>query len=277
MTNIKHQLIPIFLTILTFLILSFVLFFSLHILNLFPIKQKVQIILLPLDILVGMTIYMKTSIDFGIFMGNLMHTNPGWKKRIAIEIGTALGNGLGTFLVLGIWFFFKQAPHLLIVMILFASLILFRMAEEGLEETIKKGTLPYFRNSFIQLLETLQKINNFFRPVVSRLIPEVNIMTTKPLPFLKLLFFAFSIPFILGLDDFAGYIPLFTIVNIFSFIIGVFLGHMLLNVGLFAFPKVTTRVTRHPFMVIFGSLVFMGLAVWGVYEAIHIALTQLIK
>ena len=49
----------------------------------------------------------------------------------------------------------------------------------------------------------------------------------------KLLLFSFSVPFILGLDDFAGYVPLFNIINVFGFSLGVIGAHMLLNIALF--------------------------------------------
>ena len=81
--------------------------------------------------------------------------------------------------------------------------------------------------------------------------------------------------FILGLDDFAGYIPLFSIVNVFGFAVGVFLGHMILNIGLFISPKTTTALVRTPIVMIIGGVAFVGIAAWGIYEAIHLALQLL--
>jgi len=85
------------------------------------------------EVLFGIIVYLKTGIDFAIFIGNLMHTNPGWKKRVAIELGTAIGNGLGTFLILILWTVFKAIPLLMIVMIFLAAVILLRMAQESLK------------------------------------------------------------------------------------------------------------------------------------------------
>src|SRR5258706_14315159 len=106
----KHiqQLFPIILTIITFVILSLVLFLFIHFLNLFPVTDKIHPELRIADILVGLTIYLKTSVDFAIFIGNLMSKNLGIKNRIAIEIGTATGNALGTLFILLIWTFFKE-------------------------------------------------------------------------------------------------------------------------------------------------------------------------
>ena len=74
----------------------------------------------------------------------------------------------------------------------------------------------------------------------------------------------------MGLDDFAGYIPLFTLVNVFGFSVGVLLGHMLLTIGLFAFPKKTVEVVKHPIVLVVGGLAFIGLGLYGFWEAIHI-------
>jgi len=205
-------------------------------------------------------------------MGNLMSANPGWKKRIAIEFGTALGNALGTFFVLSIWFFFKEAPLLMVLMILLAALVLFEMAHEGFEEIAQKK--PYFKK-FLQTPIRLIHIVTFpFQPLLKRILPEKGIHATK-LSLTALFFFSLSIPFVLGLDDFAGYIPLFSIVNVMSFIIGVFFAHMLLNIGLFASPKITIQVTRHPLIIVLGSIAFIGIGTWGVIEAIGILLHTL--
>jgi len=82
--------------------------------------------------------------------------------------------------------------------------------------------------------------------------------------------FAFTVPFILGLDDFAGYVPLFKIVNVFGFAIGVFAGHMILNIFLFISPKTTINVVKNAYISAVGALVFIGLAIWGISETIHL-------
>lgn len=260
----KTQFIPLFLTVITFIVLSILLYFFLSILNIFPLKQKIQLVLRPFDIIVGMTIYLKTSIDFALFMGNLMHTNPGWKKRIAIEIGTALGNFMGTLLVLGIWFFFKEAPLLMVIMITLAAFVLFKMAEEGFEKVMHKSDTANNLLHFPVLI--LQKINLLSKPLFNKILPKTGITATK-LTLWKLLFFSLSVPFILGLDDFAGYIPLFSVINVLSFVLGVFLAHMILNIGLFASPNLTIKITKHPLVIIIGSIAFVGIGLWGLIEA----------
>ena len=81
---------------------------------------------------------------------------------------------------------------------------------------------------------------------------------------------SFSVPFILGLDDFAGYIPLFNIVNVLGFATGVFIGHMALNIALFISPQTTTRIVKNPVISFLGSLAFIGIAIWGFVEAWHL-------
>jgi hypothetical protein len=95
----------------------------------------------------------------------------------------------------------------------------------------------------------------------------LNLTKTKKLSFINLVVFSFTIPFVLGLDDFAGYIPLFTLVNVFGFTLGILLGHMLLTIGLFALPKKTVEIVKHPFVLIAGGLAFIGLGIYGFYES----------
>src|ERR1035437_3104541 len=263
-----EQGLPILLTFLTFLVLSTVLYGLLIILSSFNTGQPIILDFRRREVLFGIIIYLKTAVDFAIFIGNLMKSNPGWRKRIAIEIGTAVGNGLGTFLILIIWTLFRSVPPLMIIMIFVASVVLLRMAQESFEEFLKQ------RESFIKLKmpvgllqDQLNLVNKVFRPILKFVVPNLNLTKTKKLSFINLIVFSLTIPFILGLDDFAGYIPLFTFVNVFGFSLGILLGHMLLTIGLFAFPKKTVEVVKHPIVLIVGGLAFIGLGIYGFYES----------
>jgi len=263
-----EQVLPILLTVFTFLVLATLLYGLLLILDSFHIGPPIILDFRRREVLFGIIIYLKTAVDFAIFIGNLMHTNPGWKKRIAIELGTALGNGLGTFLILILWTVFKAIPLLMLVMIFIAAVVLLRMAQESFEEFLKQ------KQSFIKLKmpvsllqDQLNFVNKIFRPILHFFVPNLNLTKTKKLSFVNLVVFSFTIPFVLGLDDFAGYIPLFTLINVFGFTLGILLGHMLLTIGLFAFPKVTVKVVKHPFVLIVGGLAFIGLGIYGFYES----------
>ena len=269
--NFKEQFIPLSLTALTFFALCATLYVFIFLLNLFPTQQKIDLALRKRDILVGLTIYLKTSIDFAIFIGNLMRTNPGWKKRISIEVGTAVGNAVGTLLILLVWNFFREVPLLMAIMIVIASLVLLRMAEESIEEflqTQNPNGKVHKATSFLS--QQLSFLNKIFKPILGKLIPNTNITNIRVMSFANLAFFSFTIPFILGLDDFAGYIPLFSIINVFGFAVGVFLGHMVLNLGLFLSPSRTVSLVKQPLILIVGGLAFMGIALWGFYETFHI-------
>ncbi len=265
---IIEQLIPVLLTIITFLGLSTGLYALLLTLNNLPIKEEIILDFRKRDVLIGMAIYLKTAIDFAIFIGNLMHTNPGWKKRVAIEFGTAVGNAAGTFLVLILWVLFKEVPILMMVMVFLASIILLRMAHESLEEFLKqkKSFLIDIKMPVYLLQSQLNFVNKLFRPILKYFVPHLNLTKAKKLSFTNLIVFSFTVPFILGLDDFAGYIPLFSVINLFGFALGVMLGHMILNVGLFIWPTLTVKVVRHPFVLVIGGVAFIILALWGFYE-----------
>lgn len=267
MSPMKSQLFPIILAVITFFALSILLYSFLSFLNLFPLQNTISLFLRPGDILVGLTIYIKTAIDFALFIGILMHKNPGVKNRIAIELGTALGNGIGTLVILSIWIFFKEIPILLILMMFVAALVLLRMAEDGLKDYFEEPTLaPTINAALRKLNSVLTKINTIFNPILGKLLPKHENQGGSYKAFWPLFLFALTIPFLLGLDDFAGYIPLFSIINVFGFAVGVFLGHMLLTAALFASPQKTTRFVRMPIILVLGSFIFLGLSLWGFVE-----------
>ena len=132
-------IVPLLLTFAVFAFFVALLFGEIKLLNLFVIaREPILIRILLSDVLIGMTIYLKTSIDFAIFIGRLMNTYPGWKNRVMIEIGTAAGNALGTFAILIIWDVFREVRFLMAAMIVLAALVLIRMAEDGLEHARTK-------------------------------------------------------------------------------------------------------------------------------------------
>ena len=265
--RVQAQAIPLIMTVVTFLVLSALIYGEVLILNLFSVKDIVPHIRIS-DVLVGLTIYLKTSVDFAIFIGNLMAAYPGWKNRIAIEIGTALGNALGTMIVLALWNFFRNITWLLAIMIFIAALVLFELAEEGIEHA-KEGDrgYPIWFCRVIDAVELFLKSTNRITGVVLKyIVPDMSMKTARNLGFVGLFVSSFTIPFILGLDDFAGYVPVFNVVNVLGFSIGVLAGHMILNIFLFISPKKTIQIVKNPYISFAGSLAFIGLAFWGIFE-----------
>lgn len=268
---IKNQSLPIVLTVVVFGVLVTILYGFILLLNKFTGTDIILQVRWG-DVLVGLTIYLKTSVDFAIIIGNLMSEYNGVKNRIAIEIGTAVGNALGTLIVLTIWNFFRDVEWLLALMIFIAALVLLRLAQDGFEHVHQWDTkFPIWFKKFSSALESiLTKINGFVAPVLKYIIPHPTLKPTKGLTFVGLFIASFTIPFILGLDDFAGYVPLFSIVNVFGFAVGVFAGHMMLNMALFISPKKTIKAVKNPLISFAGSIVFIGLAVWGFWEVFKI-------
>ena len=264
----KNQAIALSLTVVTFIIMVGLLWAEILLINVWS-SEKIITHFRVSDVLVGVTIYLKTSIDFAIFIGRLMEKNPGLKGRIGIEIGTALGNAVGTFAILLIWAAFKEVSWLLGVMIFVAALVLIRLAQDGLEHIdTKKISYPLYFRRAVSLLDTfLRIINKPIEPMLSKLLPAQSLDVTKKATLGGLLALSFAVPFVLGLDDFAGYVPLFNIVNVFGFAIGVFAGHMVLNIFLYISPKRTIAAVKNPVISFLGSIAFIVLAAWGLYEA----------
>jgi putative Ca2+/H+ antiporter (TMEM165/GDT1 family) len=280
--SFKQNILPLIFAFIVFLCLSGLLYLEVLGLNLLPFStEKILTTINPADVIVGLLIYLKTSIDFALFIGILMKRYPGLKNRYAIEVGTALGNALGTMLVLGLWVAFKEINILLGLMVLLASLVLFEMAasslehlhetEEDPEDQVTVAPWQISIASFIKML--LSPILFFISPVLSKVMPSMSHNTSENdtrKTIFGLFLMSMSIPFILGLDDFAGYVPFFKVVNVFGFAIGVFLGHCILNVLLFINPRLTIKIIKNPVIAILGAIAFIILGGYGVYEAVRI-------
>ncbi len=273
-----RKIVPILLAIFTFLGLATVLYGILLILDSLPLTYPIILDFRRREVLIGVVIYLKTAIDFAILMGNLMHTNPGWKKRIAIGLGTAMGNAFGTFSVLTVWTLAKEFKILIIVFVFVSSVILLRLAEESFEEFLKQ------KKSFIKidirkpvslLQDQLDFVNRIFRPILKFFVTDLNLTKTKKLSFANLVIFSFTIPFILGFNDFSAYIPMFAYINVFGFTLGILSGHMLLTIGLFAFPKKTVLFVKHPLVLIGGGLAFIMIGLFGFWQTFRILITLL--
>ncbi len=263
-----NQIFPIILTGLVFVVLAALLWLQINVLNMVT-TTDISLQLRWGDILIGLTVYLKTAIDFAIFIGNLMDKNPGTKGRIGIEIGTAVGNAVGTMAILLVWTFFKEVNWLLAAMVFLAGLVLIRLAQDSLDHALeRKSDYPRWFELTIETLDrALRTIDKITGPVLDKIVPSHKLKVTTQKKFWSLFALAFTVPFILGLDDFAGYVPLFNIVNVFGFGVGVFLGHMVLNIALYISPKRTIKAVKNPLIAFAGSVAFIILAGWGFIEA----------
>jgi hypothetical protein len=281
-TNTKMlNFVSIILAVLIFFIVSILYFGQINGLNFIgnnlgiknfePISTQINLT----DILIGGTIYLKTSVDFAILIGILMAKYPGFKNRVAIENGTAFGNALGTMVVLAVWFFFKEVKWLLAAMVFVASLVLLELAKSSIEhihDSENEGEkIPKFILNISKKIEiVLDFVLKFASPILSKILPNMKFSESKKLSFIGLIGASFTIPFILGLDDFAGYVTLFRTVNVFGFGLGVFLGHTILNIALFINPNFTTKLVKNPIISFLGTLAFIGLGVYGLFEVYHV-------
>ncbi len=277
-TFLKQQILPNITAVLVTLALTGLLFIEVSILNLFTTNDISLSVRLG-DVLIGLTIYLKTAIDFAIYIANLMEQNRGWKHQFAIVVGTAAGNGIGTLIVLVAWTLFKEVDWLLALMIFIASLVLVRLAEEGFEHVEEAdGRYPrWFKGSAKFLHVWVVRFNKGVAPLLKYVVPNFSMRNSVATSFWSMIKISFTVPFILGLDDFAGYVPLFSIVNVYGFAIGVFVGHLVLCMLLFISPKKTITVIKNPVISYIGSLVFIGLAIWGMreaYELLHHAFSH---
>ncbi|MFZ2199548.1 MAG: hypothetical protein WAV40_02040 [Microgenomates group bacterium] len=266
------QVIPLALTGVIFLVIWGLYHGQILLLNSFVVGREGIVPELRWgDVALGVTIYLKTSIDFAIFIGRLMTKYTGWKNRVMIEAGTALGNGLGTMGILVIWDLFREVKWLMAFMIVIAALVLLRLAEDGLDHVKdSEGRYIFSLYGFVRVFEGgLQKVNRAVAPLLNKLIPNLS-MKEEASGFWGLFMLSMSVPFILGLDDFAGYIPLFNVVNVYGFGVGIFLGHMILNIFLFLSPKRTIAAVKQPIISFAGSLAFVGLAIWGLVEVMKL-------
>lgn len=266
---LKAQVIPIALAFVAAAVFAGVIALSIPLLNSLNTLHPIVLHLRWYDVVIGFTIYIKTSVDFAIFMGHLIRQNLGWKNRTAIEFGTAAGNAFGTLVVMVIWTFFREVRWLLALMIFVAALVLLRLAAEGLGPAEKSFTGLWGR-VICRFADVLRAINRLIDPVLGFIVPKKTLTAEPKHGWWKLVAFSFTVPFILGLDDFAGYVPLFSVVNIFGFAVGAIAAHTVLTILLFVSPTRTANAVLNPAVSLVGSLVFVGLAAWGFHEALNV-------
>lgn len=272
------QLVPLVLTGIVMAVFIALLHAALLVFNAVPFSEPIAMQFRWIDVVIGATIYLKTSIDFAIFIGRLMAANPGWRNRVAIEIGTAAGNAFGTILVIGMWVLLKHVDILLALMVFIASLVLFELAHGSLEHFTSWGSATGMKkNIFWGLHFMLDTIKKRIDPILSRVMPDLGekMKGKSALDWKHLLTFSASVPFILGLDDFAGYVPLFTVVNVYGFAIGVIASHTILNIALFLSPQKTIIAVKNEIVSFLGALAFIGLGIYGLVETVRIILHAL--
>jgi hypothetical protein len=259
------QIIPLTIAFLTGAIFFVLLLLNINLLNFIFPRDPVRIVFGITDLLLGFYLYLKTSIDFAVFIGSMMVSNPGWKNRVAVEWGTSLGNFVGTIAIIWIWVVFRATnPIFEAIIVIIASFILLELAAGSLSKLNP-------RSLFYKTMTKILLIRKFTIPFVSWMPDIKGTMNGKKAPnFRALLLYSFTIPFVLGSDDFAGYISVFNVVNIFPFAVGVIAGHTLLLASIFAAPKTTEKIMAMPAFSGLAVVTFIAIFGFGFYEGIKI-------
>ena len=211
----KNQLIPITVSLGFFVVFVGLTYLVLQVLNGFDsLTQKFVLGVSLTNVLLGMLIYLKTAVDYAIFVGLLMDKNEGTAKRIAMNAGTSVGAFIGVTLIVVLWSFFKEIPWLMAGLLVLAGAVLFSLGDTSQE---------HFQQVPRKLRRPLELFFDFHRPIVNALtffMPDGD-FKPKTMKVWPLFFFSGFLPFLLGADDLAGYMTLITTTNIFGLLIGI--------------------------------------------------------
>lgn len=251
----ENQLIPISVSLGCFVVFVLLTYFLLNIINGFGIIQQKFILSISFtDILLGMVIYLKTAVDYAIFVGLMMDKNAGTVKRIAMNAGTSIGAFIGVSLVVILWAFFKEISWLMAILLVLAGAVLFSLGDSSQE---------HFKAIPAKLKKPLEVFFNIVRPVISLLTFFMPNGEFKPRKMAGWSLFIFSgvLPFLLGADDLAGYMALIRTHNIFGLLIGIYLADAFIDIALFSNRKFTVRMVKNRWISYFGALFFVFLGV----------------
>ena len=262
----RKQLLPISVSLSFFIIFSYLTYFILKYINtLNAVEEKILITIIYEQVVLGMFIYLKTAVDYAIFVGRLMDKNQGIKKRLAMNIGTSLGCFFGVSLILIIWSIFKEVKIIMFILLLFSGMILIGLGDNSQE---------HFHDMNKNFKTPVQVFFNITRPIVNMFtffMPEGS-MKAKTLDLKSLFIYSAILPFILGADDLAGYMVLMSISNVFSLLIGIYLADAVIDIFLFTNRKLTTKFVKNKFISYFGAIFFIIIGVLSIIKAINIYL-----
>lgn len=260
----NKQLIPVSISLSLFGLCSVITYGLLHFLNGFDlVAHKLSLTLVFGQFLIGIFIYLKTSVDYALFVGALMEKNPGTPKRIAMNVGTQIGCFLGVTVIVVLWVFFKEIHWLMAILLVIAGMILIGLGD---------GSQEHFSALPEKLRRPLEIFFDVTRPIVKLFtffMPD-NEMSAKEMNTKKLFFVSGIIPFALGADDLAGYMVLLNPVNAFSLLVGIYFGDAIIDIALFFDPEITVKIVKNRWVSYVGALFFIGLGLLSIYHAVRI-------
>lgn len=264
-----RQFIPaIICLLLLVLFISLSTVFIQYFINPFS-TEKIIVQLHLVDFLVGFFLYFVTAIDYALIVGRMQVNNPSISARVVMNIFTCLGCFFGVTLVLFLWGFAKEIDWLIIALLIFAGSVMVKLAYEGLEYFKDEKSIWFpVRKVVVSGVTSLHEVTRgltFWIPELGS--PSVAKMTLK-----ELAKWSFLLPFIIGLDDFVGYMGAMTIYNVFSLLAGIYVADVLIDILIFASPALTKKLVESPIFSLLASLAFIYLMYKSYSEAVLLIL-----
>ena len=262
----ENQIVPIVVSLGGAIVFVGLTFLTILLLNSVDgINNKINLEISFIQIFLGMFIYLKTAVDYAIFVGMMMEKNAGMYKRIAMNAGTSVGCYIGVSLILVLWYFFKEINWLMFILLIISGAVLLSLGDASQEHFGKINKM---------LKRPIELFFNFVRPVVKALtffMPEGN-FKPKKMRVWQLFLFSGLLPFLLGADDLAGYMALMNPINVFSLLIGIYFADAIIDILLFCNRNLTIKIVKNKWIIYIGTIFFIVLAFISFYGAIKIIL-----
>lgn len=258
----RKQLLPLSISFGLFAVFVILTAGIIHLLNTLGFSQKLSLQIIWAQIGLGIFIYLKTAVDYAIFVGSLMEHNDGIPRRIAMNAGTSIGCFIGVSIIAVLWTFCKEIHWLMVILLVIAAMVLFKLGD-GSQDHFDSipAWLRYPLALFFDLTRPIVKVLTWFMPSSE--------LKSGALSVGRLFILSMIIPFALGADDLAGYMVLLTTGNIFSLLIGIYFGDAVIDAGLFANQELTVKIVKNRWVSYFGAIVFIALGIMSLVHAAH--------
>ncbi len=132
-----------------------------------------------------------------------------------------------------------------------------KLAFEGIEYFENAKDIPaIFRKNLAKTLTVMHSVTTIF----TFWIPELGSPKVKKMNLKTLTTWSFLLPFIIGLDDFVGYMGAMTIYNVFSLLVGIYFADILIDILIFVSPTFTKKMVESSILSILAAFAFIYLA-----------------
>ena len=267
--TLLSQLIPILVctVLFTLFVTSSVLFIT-QLINPYS-SEKIEISFHLKDFLVGFFLYFITAVDYALIVGRMQTVNRGLTARFVMNVFTCLGCFIGVSLVLFLWGFAKEVDWLIISLLIFAGSVMVKLAYEGLEYFVDaKNIWKPIRVLTAAITTSLHHATEG----ITFWIPELASPKVTKMSLGKLALWSGILPFIIGLDDFIGYMGAMTIYNVFSLLVGIYLADIVIDILIFISPKATKKIVESALLSLLATYAFLYLmykSFWEAFLKIH--------